>query len=157
MTIFCRMTILSSREHSCIHPQVSVGRDKNEECRRHVKGLDVSAVFDFMVSFSMPNVRFFNHCFLPSSHCFFPPNDYFLSPNHCFLLPNQCFFHPITVFSHSITTLLTQSLSFHSLHCCLTLNHCFLFVHGYFFIWLVLGLGTQYGNLERWGALPPKQ
>ena len=63
MAIFCRMTILSSREHSCIHPEVSVGRDKNEECRRHVKGLDVSKFFIygdflFMVSISMLNIPF---------------------------------------------------------------------------------------------------
>eukprot|EP00794_Sanderia_malayensis_P014307 gene14307-15796_t len=36
----CRMTILSSREHSCVHPGVLKSKDKNEECRRHVKGID---------------------------------------------------------------------------------------------------------------------
>eukprot|EP00795_Rhopilema_esculentum_P015838 gene15838-7165_t len=39
-----RMTILSSREHSCIHPDVSESRHKGEECRRHVKGLDHACV-----------------------------------------------------------------------------------------------------------------
>lgn len=36
-----RMTILSSREHSCVHPIVSRGKNKNEECK---KLLDGSAV-----------------------------------------------------------------------------------------------------------------
>ena len=36
-----RMTILSSREHSCVHPVVSRGKSKNEECK---KLLDGSAV-----------------------------------------------------------------------------------------------------------------
>jgi len=28
------MTILSSREHSCVHPVVSKGKNKNEECKK---------------------------------------------------------------------------------------------------------------------------
>ncbi|KAJ7387230.1 Fanconi anemia group J protein [Desmophyllum pertusum] len=33
-----RMTILSSREHSCVHPVVSKGKNKNEECRKLLDG-----------------------------------------------------------------------------------------------------------------------
>ncbi|KAM7443565.1 Fanconi anemia group J protein [Porites harrisoni] len=33
-----RMTILSSREHSCIHPVVSKGKNKNEECKKLLDG-----------------------------------------------------------------------------------------------------------------------
>ena len=32
------MTILSSREHSCIHPVVSKGKNKNEECKKLLDG-----------------------------------------------------------------------------------------------------------------------
>lgn len=35
---FCRMTILSSREHSCVHPVVSKGKNKNEECKKLLDG-----------------------------------------------------------------------------------------------------------------------
>jgi len=33
-----RMTILSSREHSCVHPVVSKGKNKNEECKKLLDG-----------------------------------------------------------------------------------------------------------------------
>jgi len=33
-----RMTILSSREHSCVHPIVSKGKNKNEECKKLLDG-----------------------------------------------------------------------------------------------------------------------
>ena len=29
----CRMTILASREHTCIHPDISKSRNKNEGCK----------------------------------------------------------------------------------------------------------------------------
>ena len=32
------MTILSSREHSCVHPVVSKGKNKNEECKKLLDG-----------------------------------------------------------------------------------------------------------------------
>ena len=35
------MTILSSREHSCVHPRVSKGKNKNEECRKLLDGSEV--------------------------------------------------------------------------------------------------------------------
>ena len=34
---FCRMTILASREHTCIHPQVSNSGNKNEGCENLLK------------------------------------------------------------------------------------------------------------------------
>ena len=35
------MTILGSREFLCVHPRVSKGKDKNEECQKLIKGLEV--------------------------------------------------------------------------------------------------------------------
>ena len=35
--VFCRMTILASREHTCIHPQVANSGNKNEGCENLVK------------------------------------------------------------------------------------------------------------------------
>ena len=29
----CRMCILASREHACIHPQVSKSKNKNDDCK----------------------------------------------------------------------------------------------------------------------------
>lgn len=37
----CRMTILASREHTCIHPEISKSRNKNEGCKEL---MDVSTV-----------------------------------------------------------------------------------------------------------------
>lgn len=37
----CRMTILASREHTCIHPEISKSRNKNEGCKEL---MDVSTI-----------------------------------------------------------------------------------------------------------------
>ena len=39
------MSILASREHTCIHPKVSLSKDKNEECK---KLLEYDDVRDFL-------------------------------------------------------------------------------------------------------------
>jgi len=36
------MSILASREHTCIHPKVSKSREKNEECKKLLDYADVS-------------------------------------------------------------------------------------------------------------------
>ena len=47
------MTILSSREHSCVHPVVSKGKKKNEECKKLLDGSEVCRelyfIFDFFL------------------------------------------------------------------------------------------------------------
>ena len=38
------MSILASREHTCIHPQVSTGKNKNDECKKLLDYDGVSGV-----------------------------------------------------------------------------------------------------------------
>ena len=35
------MCILASREHTCIHPEVSKGKNKNDECKKMLDGIEV--------------------------------------------------------------------------------------------------------------------
>ncbi len=39
------MCILASREHTCIHPEVSTSKNKNEECKKKLDGTDVSVTY----------------------------------------------------------------------------------------------------------------
>lgn len=41
-TVVARMSILASREHTCVHPMVSLDKNKNEECHKLIDGLHVS-------------------------------------------------------------------------------------------------------------------
>lgn len=41
-TAVARMCILASREHTCVHPLVSLSKNKNEECQKLMDGLQVS-------------------------------------------------------------------------------------------------------------------
>jgi len=59
--MWCRMTILSSRENTCIHPQVSAYPNKNEAC---TDMLDVSSASTLIVYFlidSFFKIRFLNY------------------------------------------------------------------------------------------------
>lgn len=35
------MCILASRQHTCVHPEVSKAKNKNDECKKLLDGLDL--------------------------------------------------------------------------------------------------------------------
>ena len=41
LPITVRMSILASREHTCVHPYVSLSKNKNEDCQKMVDPLRV--------------------------------------------------------------------------------------------------------------------
>ena len=54
---YTKMCILASREHTCIHPKVSSGRNKNEECRKLLDNsikVEILAVISDFSKFVLP-------------------------------------------------------------------------------------------------------
>ena len=50
------MTILGSREYMCIHPTVSKGKDKNEACKKLLKGSEVVEIAAFSLESCLSSV-----------------------------------------------------------------------------------------------------
>jgi len=94
-----KMCILSSREHTCIHPVVSKNSNKNDECRKlldpHVKVYDLHSFHSLTHLLTHLFTHSLIHSFIKSSiHSF--NHSFIYSFNHSFIIP--LFLHFINIF-----------------------------------------------------------